>query len=313
MNRGGYGLNRVRAGRVLIVYTLDPSPKQRGILRAAARGAPVRRPAGRRPMASSRADAGRRRTSEPPAPTPWPTTCWTVRTIRARSTCRATASRSSGCAFATTTTRVRDWRDDWDSTAETATLNRLPAAVEIAPHLGRRARRRPGLHAPSSTSRWRAASRRRVPTAVSAKTARPTIGTEARQRPGTALPRPTRSGNVRGGTASETLRNERGIALFIVLVIVALLTIIVTEFTYSVQLDQHRVRNSIHALQAALLARSGVNLAEGFLSRTRSRPTMPIPSSGGSTSTSSAAASSWSRPCAFAAASRTRAARSTST
>ena len=64
---------------------------------------------------------------------------------------------------------------------------------------------------------------------------------------------------------SETLRNERGIALIIVLVIVALLTITVTEFTYSVQLDQHRVRNSIHALQAALLARSGVNLAEGFL------------------------------------------------
>ena len=47
---------------------------------------------------------------------------------------------------------------------------------------------------------------------------------------------------------SETLRNERGIALIIVLVIVALLTITVTEFTYSVQLDQHRVRNSIHAL-----------------------------------------------------------------
>jgi type II secretory pathway component PulK len=64
---------------------------------------------------------------------------------------------------------------------------------------------------------------------------------------------------------TATLRNERGIALIIVLIIVALLTITVTEFTYSVQLDQHRVRNSIHALQAALLARSGVNLAEGFL------------------------------------------------
>jgi general secretion pathway protein K len=60
-------------------------------------------------------------------------------------------------------------------------------------------------------------------------------------------------------------RNERGIALIIVLVVVALLTITVTEFTYSVQLDQHRLRNSIHALQASLLARSGINLAEGFL------------------------------------------------
>jgi type II secretory pathway component PulK len=37
------------------------------------------------------------------------------------------------------------------------------------------------------------------------------------------------------------------------------------EFAYFVQLDQHRVRNAVHALQANLLARSGINLAEGFL------------------------------------------------
>jgi general secretion pathway protein K len=62
-----------------------------------------------------------------------------------------------------------------------------------------------------------------------------------------------------------TAPNERGIALIIVLIVVALLTITVTEFTYSVRLDQHRLRNSLHALQASLLARSGINLAEGFL------------------------------------------------
>src|SRR5215471_3536984 len=61
------------------------------------------------------------------------------------------------------------------------------------------------------------------------------------------------------------IRNQRGIALLIVLVIVALLTITVTEFTYSVQIDAHRSRNALHALQSQLLARSGVNLAEGFL------------------------------------------------
>jgi len=65
--------------------------------------------------------------------------------------------------------------------------------------------------------------------------------------------------------AGAAVRNERGIALLIVLIVVALLTVTVTEFTYSVQIDQHRVRNAIHALQAQLLARSGVNLAEGFL------------------------------------------------
>lgn len=61
------------------------------------------------------------------------------------------------------------------------------------------------------------------------------------------------------------MRNERGVALLVVLTIVTLLTIIVTEFTYSVQLDQHRARNALNALQATLLARSGVNIAEGFL------------------------------------------------
>lgn len=63
----------------------------------------------------------------------------------------------------------------------------------------------------------------------------------------------------------DSLHNERGIALLIVLIIVALLTITVVEFTYSVQIDQHRTRNAIHALQSQLLARSGINLAEGFL------------------------------------------------
>lgn len=65
--------------------------------------------------------------------------------------------------------------------------------------------------------------------------------------------------------AADRLRDESGIALLIVLIIVALLTITVVEFTYSVQIDQHRTRNAIHALQSQLLARSGINLAEGFL------------------------------------------------
>lgn len=61
------------------------------------------------------------------------------------------------------------------------------------------------------------------------------------------------------------IANERGLALVIVLAVVALLTITVTEFTFTTQLDQHRTRNAVHAMQAQLLARSGINLAEGFL------------------------------------------------
>jgi type II secretory pathway component PulK len=68
-----------------------------------------------------------------------------------------------------------------------------------------------------------------------------------------------------GRGAAGAVANQSGLALIIVLAVVALLTITVTEFTYSVQIDQHRTRNALHALQSQLLARSGVNLAEGFL------------------------------------------------
>lgn len=59
--------------------------------------------------------------------------------------------------------------------------------------------------------------------------------------------------------------NQRGMALIIVLMVVAILTIIVTEFTFSAQVDQHMVRNSLSGLQASLLARSGVHIGEAFL------------------------------------------------
>jgi type II secretory pathway component PulK len=74
-----------------------------------------------------------------------------------------------------------------------------------------------------------------------------------------ALPEPG------SGCARPGREGERGIALLIVIAVVAMLMIVVTEFTYNVQIDQHRVRNSLHALQAELMVRSGVNLAEGFL------------------------------------------------
>ena len=61
------------------------------------------------------------------------------------------------------------------------------------------------------------------------------------------------------------MRNQRGIALVITLLVVALLTIIVVEFTYSAEVDAHMARNALNALQASMLARSGVNLGEAFL------------------------------------------------
>ena len=64
---------------------------------------------------------------------------------------------------------------------------------------------------------------------------------------------------------NHVAHNERGIALVITLLVVALLTITVIEFTYSVQVDQHMARNALSGLQASLLARSGINLGEAFL------------------------------------------------
>jgi len=61
------------------------------------------------------------------------------------------------------------------------------------------------------------------------------------------------------------MRNERGIALIVTLMVVAILTIIVVEFTYSVQVDAHMARNALNGVQATLLARSGINLGEAFL------------------------------------------------
>ena len=61
------------------------------------------------------------------------------------------------------------------------------------------------------------------------------------------------------------IRNQDGIALVITLLVVALLTITVVEFTYSVEVDQSMTRNALNGLQATLLARSGINLGEAFL------------------------------------------------
>ncbi|GIW43002.1 MAG: hypothetical protein KatS3mg077_0284 [Candidatus Binatia bacterium] len=49
------------------------------------------------------------------------------------------------------------------------------------------------------------------------------------------------------------------------LMVVALLTITVTEFFFSAEIDARMARNSVHTLQAALLARSGISLGEALL------------------------------------------------
>ena len=61
------------------------------------------------------------------------------------------------------------------------------------------------------------------------------------------------------------IRNDRGIALIVTLLVVALLAITVIEFTYSVEIDYRMARNAMSGLQAAMLVRSGINLGEALL------------------------------------------------
>ena len=60
-------------------------------------------------------------------------------------------------------------------------------------------------------------------------------------------------------------RDERGIALLIVLLAITLLTIVVIEFTDAAQVETHLALSARNALQATYLARSGVNVAEALV------------------------------------------------
>ena len=73
------------------------------------------------------------------------------------------------------------------------------------------------------------------------------------------------------------LSNQRGIALIITLLIVALLTITVVEFFYSVEIDSRMARNALNGLQASLLARSGIAIGESFLLRDEISVSAAIP------------------------------------
>ena len=68
------------------------------------------------------------------------------------------------------------------------------------------------------------------------------------------------------------MNNQRGIALIVTLLVVALLTISVVEFTYSVIVDQQLVHNALSSMQAQLLARAGINFGEALLARDTNQP-----------------------------------------
>src|SRR5689334_13361358 len=73
------------------------------------------------------------------------------------------------------------------------------------------------------------------------------------------------SGGSRTAPARRARNGENGMALIMAILVVALLTISVVEFFYSTEVDSRMARNSVHSLQASLLARSGIALGESLL------------------------------------------------
>lgn len=127
INRAGYGANRVRPGRVLIAYSLDPLPgghnsfalRREEYLYAAmlaeADGIEVPPP----------------EEGEDAAPTAQATYLLDCPNVPDELDLPGSCMRVTGLRFRYYDELVRDWRDEWDSTQQ-ATLGRLPAAIEIA-------------------------------------------------------------------------------------------------------------------------------------------------------------------------------------
>ena len=127
MNRGGYGVNRVRPGRVLIAYSLDPMPNQQG-------GFALRREEYLYAAMLAEADGLEQPTpadGDDQAPTAQATYLLDCPNVPDELNLPGSCMRVTGLSFRYYDEIVRDWRDEWDSTQQ-ATLDRLPAAVEIS-------------------------------------------------------------------------------------------------------------------------------------------------------------------------------------
>lgn len=132
MNRGGFGMNRVRPGRVLVVYSLVPLPKRRGQAALLREEYLYKAMLDKADGVQTEQSFGLEGDEEDSAPTEQasfllecpdvpddldlPGACLPVTALTLR-------------YFDET---VGDWRDEWDSTVDnSATFGRLPSAVEI--------------------------------------------------------------------------------------------------------------------------------------------------------------------------------------
>ncbi|MBX3023832.1 prepilin-type N-terminal cleavage/methylation domain-containing protein [bacterium] len=132
MNRGGFGMNRVRPGRVLVVYSLLPIAKRRGqysLLREEyLYKAMLDKADGIQQQPSSSLDEQ----DEDQAPTEQASLLLECPNVQDDLDLPGSCLPVTSLIFRYFDDTVGDWRDDWDSTVDnSATYGRLPAAVEI--------------------------------------------------------------------------------------------------------------------------------------------------------------------------------------
>ena len=135
MNRGGYGMNRVRPGRVLVVYSVLPIPKRRGqfsLLREEyLYKAMLDKADGVEQEETSSFDDPEQQ-EEDQAPTEQAQLLLDCPAVEDDLDLPGSCLPVTWLSFRYFDDSVGDWREDWDSTADnSATFGRLPAAVEI--------------------------------------------------------------------------------------------------------------------------------------------------------------------------------------
>jgi prepilin-type N-terminal cleavage/methylation domain-containing protein len=133
MNRGGFGVNRVRPGRVLVVYGLMPLPTRRGqyaLLREEyLYKAMLDKADG---IDTEESSFGLEQDEEDTAPTEQASFLLECPDIEDDLDLPGSCLPVTALTFRYYDETVGDWREEWDSTVDNgATFGRLPSAVEI--------------------------------------------------------------------------------------------------------------------------------------------------------------------------------------
>src|SRR5512139_590481 len=87
----------------------------------------------------------------------------------------------------------------------------------------------------------------------------------------TVSPRPSSCRGSSGSNAMTTRRHERGMALLLVLLVVALLTTLLVEFAFSTLVDLRLTETFRDSTQAYYLAKGGVAAGSMLLKEDRNR------------------------------------------